>query len=30
VRIWFGQKLPYLEADLDLLKKDASLVDEKL
>jgi uncharacterized protein (DUF2164 family) len=30
VRTWFGQKLPYLEADLDLLKKDASLVDEKL
>lgn len=30
VRIWFGQKLPYLEADLDLLKKDAPLVEEKL
>lgn len=30
VRVWFGQKLPYLEADLDLLKRDAPLVDEKL
>ena len=30
VRIWFGQKLPYLESDLDLLKKDAPLTDEKL
>lgn len=30
VRVWFGQKLPYLEVDLDLLKKDASLVEEKL
>jgi len=30
VRIWFAQKLPYLEADLDLLKKSAPLVDEKL
>lgn len=30
VRVWFSQKLPYLEADLDLLKKDAPLVDEKL
>lgn len=30
VRNWFGQKLPYLEADLDLLKKKTPLVDEKL
>lgn len=30
VRNWFGQKLPYLEADLDLLKKETPLVDEKL
>ncbi|MCA9373149.1 DUF2164 domain-containing protein [Candidatus Woesebacteria bacterium] len=30
VRAWFTQRLPYLEADLDLLKKDAHLVDAKL
>lgn len=30
VRVWFGQKLPYLEADLDLLKRDAPVTDEKL